>query len=114
MFILHWKALIGIAAAMALASCGEPPSNQSLPDVPRMLLTASGGLDVIHYGYIDDLRYEAAVGPNDLHDSDTVESAMPPNSAVDLARPALSTVGEDPDDFVVCGVNLQLHTHRDI
>ena len=98
---------------MLLASCGDRPSNESLPDIPRMLLTASGGLDVIHYGYIEDLRYEASVGPDDLSESDTVESAMSPIEAVILAEPALLAVGQDPDSFVVCGADLTLHAHRD-
>jgi hypothetical protein len=100
----------GIFIAMLLASCGDPSSNESLP---KRLLSAFGGLDVIHYGYIGDLRYEAAVGPDDLQDSDTVESAMPPIDAVNLAKSALSAVGEDPEDFVVCGVDLTPHPHRD-
>lgn len=95
---------------MLLAACGDPSSSQSFP---KRLLSVFGGLDVIHYGYIGNLRYEAAVGPGDLHDSDTVESAMRPSDAVDLAQPALSAVGENPDDFVVCGVDLTLHPHRD-
>ncbi|NOR35389.1 MAG: hypothetical protein GQ577_01445 [Woeseiaceae bacterium] len=107
---LQGKALSSIVVAMLLASCGDPSSNQSLP---KRLLSAFGGLDVIHYGYIDNLRYEAAIGPDDLHDSDTVESAMPPIDAVDLAKPALSAVGENPEDFVVCGVDLTPHPHRD-
>jgi len=107
---LHGKVFSGIAVAMFLASCGDPSSNQSLP---KRLLSAFGGLDVIHYGYIGDRRYEAAVGPGDLQDSDTVESAMPPSDAVSLAQPALSVVGENPDDFMVCGVDLMLHPHRD-
>lgn len=107
---LQEKVFSGIAVAMLLASCGDPSSSQSLPE---RLLSAFGGLDVIHYGYIDNLRYEAAVGPGDLHDSDTIESAMLPSDAVNLAKPALSEVGENPDDFVVCGVDLTLHPHRD-
>lgn len=97
---------------MLLASCGDPPPNGSLPAVPRMLLTASGGLDVIHYGYIDGLRYEASVGPDDLQESDTIELAMPPADAVILAESALSVVGENPNNFVVCGADLTLHSHR--
>jgi len=107
---LHVKALSVIAAAMLLISCGDPSSSQSLP---KRLLSAFGGLDVIHYGYIENLRYEAGVGPGDLHESDTVESAMPPIDAVRIAEPALSAVGENPDDFEVCGVDLTLHPHRD-
>lgn len=78
-----------------------------------MLLTASGGLHDIHYGYIENLRYEARVGPDDLRESDTVELAMSPINAVDLAEQALLAIGENPDDFIVCGVDLTLHTHRD-
>ena len=78
-----------------------------------MLLTASGGLDVIHYGYIDGVRYEASVGPDDLRDSDTVEGAMPPTDAVSLAQPALTTVGEDLSRYSVCSADLTLHSHRD-
>jgi len=107
---LHGKVFSGIAVAMLLASCGDPSSSHSLP---KRLLSAFGGLDVIHYGYIDNLRYEAAVSPNDLHDSDTVESAMPPSDAVNFAQPALSAVGENPDNFIVCSVDLKLHPHRD-
>jgi hypothetical protein len=103
----------GIVVAMLLASCGDPSSNASLPAIPRMLLTASGGLDVIHYGYIDSVRYEASVGPDDLRESDTVELAMPPIDAVFLAEPALLAVGENPDNFTVCGADLTLHAHRD-
>ena len=78
-----------------------------------MLLTASGGLDVIHYGYIESLRYEASVGPDDLSESDTVELAMTPIEAVVLAEPALLAAGENPNSFVVCGADLTLHAHRD-
>jgi len=109
----YGKVFSGIAVAMLLASCGDPSSNESLPAIPRMLLTASGGLDVIHYGYVDRLRYEASVGPDDLRESDTVELAMPPADAAILAEPALLAIGEDPNNFVVCGADLTLHTHRD-
>ena len=98
--------------AVLLSACGGPNSDESLPAVPRMLLTASGGLDVIHYGYINGLRYEASVGPDDLRDLDIVEAAMPPIDAVNLAKPALSAVGEDPSGFSVCGADLTLHSHR--
>ena len=110
---LYGKVFSGIAVAMLLASCDDPSSNESLPAIPRMLLTASGGLDVIHYGYIDSLRYAASVGPDDLRESDTVELAMPPIDAVFLAEPALLAVGENPNKFVVCGADLTLHEHRD-
>lgn len=107
---LHGKVFSGIAVAVLLVSCGDPSSSQSLP---KRLFSAFGGLDVVQYGYIDNLRYEAGVGPDDLHESDTLESAMPPIDAVRLAEPALSAVGENPQDFVVCGVDLTLHPHRD-
>jgi hypothetical protein len=110
---LYGKLFSGFAVAMLLASCNAPSSNESLPAIPRMLLTASGGLDVIHYGYIDSRRYEASVGPDDLRESDTVELAMTPIDAVSLAEPALLAVGEDPNSFVVCGADLMLHAHRD-
>ena len=110
---LQGRKLLSVPVAILLASCGDPSSNESLPAVPRMLLNATGGLDVIHYGYIDGVRYEASVGPDDLRDADTVESAMPPNDAANLAASALSAVGENPNDFTVCGADLTLHTHRD-
>ena len=37
---------------------------------------------------------------------------MPPDDAVNLARPALEAIGEDPRDFIVCGVDLTRHVHR--
>ena len=98
-----------IATAYLLTSCGDPSSVQSIPE---RLIGAFGGHEVTHYGYINDRRYEAGVDPDDLRESDTVESAMPPNDAVILAQPALVSVGEDPKDFVVCGVDLTRHVHR--
>lgn len=105
----HGKALSCIVIAFLIASCGDPSSSQS---IPKRLLSAFGGLDVIHYGYLENLRYEAGVGPDDLHESDTVETAMPPIEAVKLAEPALLAIGEAPEDFVVCGADLTLHAHR--
>lgn len=105
--------LLSVTVVVLLASCGEPSSNESLPAGQRMLLSASNDLDVIHYGYIDGVRYEASVGPNDLREADTVESAMPPSDAADLAEPALSAVGENPDDFTVCRADLTRHKHVD-
>lgn len=106
---LYGKALLVISAANLLASCGDHSSSQSIPE---RLIGAFGGYEVTHYGYINDRRYEAGVDPDDLRESDTIESAMPPNDAVNLARPALAAVGEDPRDFVVCGVDLTRHVHR--
>ena len=105
-------AFFASVAAIVAVSCGESPSDDSLPAGPRMLAEAAGGLDVKHFGYIADVRYEAAVSPGDLQDSDTVEAAMPPADAVALAKPALSVVGANPGDFVECGVDLVLHAHR--
>ena len=106
---LHEKSIIVFAAASLLAACGDHSSSQSIPE---RLVGAFGGYEVTHYGYINDRRYQAGVDPDDLRDSDTIESAMPPNDAVGLARPALEAVGEDPRDFVVCGVDLTRHAHR--
>jgi hypothetical protein len=107
---LRRKALFVFATSILVASCGDPPSS---PSIPEILINAFGGDEVTHYGYINDRRYEAGVDPDDLRESDTVESAMPPNDAVILAEPALVAIGEDPRDFVVCGVDLTRHVHQD-
>ena len=98
-----------IAAASLLASCSDHSSSQSIPE---RLIGAFGGHEVTHYGYINGRRYEAGVDPDDLRESDTIESAMPPYDAVNLAEPALVVVGEDPKEFVVCGADLTRHAHR--
>jgi hypothetical protein len=102
------KTILILLAGSLLAACTDEPSNQTIPE---RLISASAGYAVTHYGYVGEIRYEASVASDELRDTDTIELAMPPREAVNLALPALKAAGEDLRDYVVCGVDLTRHVH---
>ena len=85
------KAILVLVVGSLLAACTDEPSIQTIPE---RLISTSGGYEVTHYGYVGDRRYEAGVAADELRDTDTIESAMPPRDAVNLALPALEAAGE--------------------
>ena len=60
-----------------------------------------------YYGYANSVRYEFSIPANAIDSDHTLQNAIIPEKAVDIARPALQITGYAEHNFHVCDVSLK-------